>query len=125
VQKTATSDQAPGWNIILCRTARKQEIKMPDQPQEEVTTTIDVKTAVKAATDYFTELYGSPFSDLALEEVERTTFQNKWVVTLGYLPARRVAGGGLTTIPGGVRQYKRLTVNAESGDVESMKAAKL
>jgi hypothetical protein len=100
---------------------------MPEKQQaQEVTTEVDVKTAVKAATDYFAELYSSPFADLALEEVEKAFRHgtNKWLVTLGYVPARRTASG-LATLPGTPRQYKLLTVDAETGEVESMKVAKL
>jgi hypothetical protein len=97
------------------------------QNSEEVTTEIDVKTAVEAASAYFTELYSSPFADLALEEVERAvkSIGKVWLVTLGYFPARRVMGGNLMALPGAVRQYKLITVNAETGEVVSMKVAKV
>jgi len=97
------------------------------QSSEEVTTEIDVKTAVELATAYFTELYGSPYADLALEEVEKVDRRgsNKWLVTLGYSPARRIPGGNLTVPQSGVRQYKLITVDAETGEVESMKVAKV
>lgn len=100
---------------------------MTEEQNQEVTQEIDVKTAVKAAQDYFTELYGSPFTDLALEEVEKTYRGGayKWLVTLGYLPARRNLGGGLAISAGAARQYKLMTVDAQTGEVESMKVAKL
>lgn len=99
---------------------------MPEQGGEQVTTEVDVKTAVKAAMDYFAELYGSPFADLALEEVEKVLKGGyKWLVTLGFYPARRNLSGSLTVVPSVPRQFKVLTVNAETGEVESMKATRL
>jgi hypothetical protein len=101
---------------------------MAKQHSEEVTTEIDVKTAVEVAMAYFTSLYGSLYADLALEEVERSDRRGKykWLVTLGYVPARRNALAGIAIpVPGSTRQYKSITVDAETGEAESMKVAKV
>jgi hypothetical protein len=97
------------------------------QNSEQVTTEIDVKTAVEVAMAYFTDLYGSPYADLALEEVEKVDRRgtNKWLVTLGYVPARRNAMAGVFTAAGATRQYKLVTVDAETGEAESLKVAKV
>jgi hypothetical protein len=90
---------------------------------EEVTQEIDVKDAVKAAMDYFKELYGSPYADLALEEVEKTGVN--WLITLGYLMARLGPGGiGVVVAPGATRQFKLITVDSRTGEVKSMKVKK-
>ena len=100
----------------------------PARASEGVGAEIDVKTAVDLAMAYFTDLYGSPYADLALEEVEKVDRRgtNKWLVTLGYLPARRNAmAGSFFPAAGATRQYKLITVDAETGEAESMKVAKV
>ena len=89
----------------------------------EVTPSIDVKDAVKAANEYFTELFGSPYADLALEEVDRAS-NGDWHITLGYTLARRAAGGTMVTVTSAARQYKMLVVDSQTGEVKSMKVRK-
>jgi hypothetical protein len=94
------------------------------EPQAGVNATapIDVKDAVKISMDYFKELFGSPFLDLSLEEVQKNP-QGHWVVALGYTMARTTAGGTVA-IPNYPRMYKQVTVDGSSGEVISMKVAK-
>lgn len=122
--KGAAETQAPSPNFF---DELGQGLTSSAGSSEVVTTEIDVKTAVEVAMAYFTNLYGSLYTDLALEEVEKVDRRgtNKWLVTLGYLPARRSAMAGVFTAAGSPRQYKLITVDAETGEAESMKVAKV
>jgi hypothetical protein len=88
----------------------------------EVATSFGVKDAVKIALDYFRELFGSPYGDLALEEVGRT--RSQFVITIGYTPARQTPAGPVV-VPGTARQYKEIRVDATTGEVISMKVKRV
>jgi hypothetical protein len=94
---------------------------MPEGDQE-VRQEIDVKTAVVIAMDYFAELFGGPYADLSLEEVERKG--DSWYLTLGYTPGRKV-GDNVVIPANATRQYKQIIVNVSSGEVESMKVKRM
>ncbi len=88
------------------------------------TPTIDVKTAVRIATSYFDQLIQRPYSDLAIEEVERTDDDRYWLVTVGYT----VTPAGLTSFAAlqkEFREYKIVKVDAQNGQAVSMKVRKL
>ena len=79
---------------------------------------IDVKQAVKIASDFFTNLYGQELSlsGIQLEEVELTEDGKYWLITLGYPSA--------STNPLLIQNrkvYKVFQINAETGEVQSMK----
>jgi len=94
---------------------------MPEEDLE-VTQEIDVKMAAKIAMNYFDELFGGPYADLTLEEVEKKGVV--WYLTLGYNPGRKL-GGTIVIPPNATRQYKLLLVNAINGEVESMKVRRM
>lgn len=84
---------------------------------------IDVKEAVLKSMNYFRELYGGGYLDLALEEVQKNPAGDRWLVTLGYSLARRTPAG-MVAVAGSGRQYKQVTLNADTGEVLSMKVWK-
>jgi len=88
----------------------------------DMTPPIDVKDAVRIGMDYFKELFGNPFIDLSLEEVQRST-QGQWLVTVGYSMARGTPAGTVP-IPNYPRMFKQITIDGTSGQVISMKVYK-
>lgn len=93
---------------------------------------IDVKTAVSSAHQYLQsvqEMFGGSLDDLRLEEVELSEDKHAWLITLGYdLPVKSrshleelLTPSALTSKKIFVREYKMFRVNAETGEVESMK----
>ena len=89
---------------------------------------LDVKEAVQSAVTNLKQLYdGQTFSDLLLEEVERTEDDRYWNITLGFsIPET----GSLTTMHGVLatlsgkglkRVYKLFTIDADDGSMKSMK----
>jgi hypothetical protein len=91
---------------------------------------IDVKKAVSAARNYLQSLeieIGAPLKDLLLEEVELTDDREFWLITLGFnhqvqLPENPL---GINLSPREERKYKIIKVNAETGEVKSMKIREL
>jgi hypothetical protein len=81
---------------------------------------IDAKQAVKIARQYFQELFADqPLVNIQLEEVERTDEGKFWRVTIGF---DRQGPGDLRTILGQVpRYYKVVTIDAITGEAESVK----
>lgn len=88
---------------------------------------IDVKEATQVALDYFQEIYSDQaFSNVLLEEVEREKEDGTsyWLITIGFTDenvAEReqnvlISNSGLPS-----RRYKRFKINAETGEVVSMK----
>ena len=91
-------------------------------PGVDMTPPIDVKEAVRRAMEYFKELFGSPFLDLSLEEVQKNA-SGHWLVTLGYSMARNTPGGFIS-IPNYPRMFKQVTIDGITGEVQSMKVWK-
>ncbi|MGA9998041.1 MAG: hypothetical protein WBP93_21690 [Pyrinomonadaceae bacterium] len=90
---------------------------------------LDVKQATKAASDYFASLVEpQTVSDIRLEEVEieqeepeADTFRTYWLITLSYLPAKPNP-----LLPAEQeRQYKVFKIDAETGELMSMKMLKV
>jgi hypothetical protein len=87
---------------------------------------IDVKQAVKAATQFAEDVLGPEnVQGARLEEVEISEDGGHWLITLGFLgpeaPAgRRTAFEALAGIPG-KRDYKVFKIDRETGTVISMK----
>lgn len=83
---------------------------------------IDVKEATQVALEYFQDIYSDEsFSEVRLEEVEReeegdTTY---WLITIGF--TERKKEGPLGQLPTSSRRYKRFKIDAETGEVISMK----
>ncbi len=91
-------------------------------------TRISVKQAVHIARDYILELYdGQDLPNLMLEEVQMTDDDQHWLITFGFdtnrptqimndpysLPLQRIRSQY-------VREYKRITLSANTGDVVGM-----
>ena len=79
---------------------------------------IDVKQAVGAAVQYAKDLLGAE-QNPTLEEVELSPDDRYWLITLGFEPrfSPLVALSGTRPL----REYKLFRVDAESGQVVSMK----
>ena len=91
---------------------------------------VDVTTAVRSASSYLKKVepvLGNELENLRLEEVEREESSNRWLVTLGYdVRSTLPPTSSLFQNPGEVnwkyeRAYKLFRINAETGEVESMK----
>ncbi|MBE9063030.1 hypothetical protein [cf. Phormidesmis sp. LEGE 11477] len=95
---------------------------------------VDVTTAVKSASKYLKQVeqvMGSELENLRLEEVEKEEGTDHWLITLGY-DARSALppASSLFNDPEDVnwkyeRAYKLFRINAETGEVESMKIRKV
>lgn len=88
---------------------------------------ITIENAVDSARAFASRLYAEgELKQLRVEEIESSEDNKKWFVTLGWIePAIRQIGGfaGLTNaslepLP---RVYKLFTIDAETGEVKSMK----
>lgn len=88
---------------------------------------IDVRSAVVAAQNYLQSLLdimGGKIEDLRLEEVEVSEDDKFWLVTLGFTRPADKAESPLKEIlaaPGYRREYKIFKIDAETGNVESMR----
>lgn len=90
---------------------------------------IDVRSAVIAAKQYFEnikDMMGDSINNILLEEVELSENKKFWYVTLGF--SRPVAKNEKSLIPDAIslvtkteREYKMFIVDAETGEVKSMK----
>jgi hypothetical protein len=81
---------------------------------------ITVKEAVKRAMLFLGELQESnPPEDVTIEEVELSNDGLFWLITISFFPA----GSSIAAITGRkpVKKYKVFRVDAESGEVISMK----
>ena len=86
---------------------------------------LEVKEAVKIATDYIQSLFSEKqIPELRLEEVELSTDQKFWEVTLSFVVREPTAYLSLGDAAGS-REYKVFRVNAETGQVQSMKIRKV
>lgn len=99
---------------------------MATQEQTSEGRVIDVISAVKAAEAYARMVFPEDeLKSLRLEEVELSSDERYWEVTLGWLePAIRSVGGnflGNTSIQKHPRVYKLFRVDAATGEVKSMK----
>jgi len=80
---------------------------------------LDVKEAARRASEYFAGLYDdTKIDDVQLEEVELSEDGKHWLITLSYpllaagmVPLNRISH----------RKYKLFTIDAETGEVKSMK----
>jgi hypothetical protein len=82
---------------------------------------IDVKEATEVALEYFQDIYSDQaFSNVLLEEVEREQEDDTpyWLITIGF--TERKQEGPLGQLASS-RRYKRFKIDAETGEVVSMK----
>lgn len=83
---------------------------------------IDVKEAVRIATKVLRDLYENvELEDLLLEEVERSG--NSWYVTLGFTRPGRGTPLGALMVP--QRTYKRIRIDADTGEFQGMEIRQL
>ncbi|GIW34343.1 hypothetical protein [Meiothermus sp.] len=86
---------------------------------------LEVKEAVKIATEYIQTLFSErQIPELRLEEVELSSDNQFWEVTLSFVVREPTAylslGDAART-----REYKIFRINAETGQVQSMKIRKV
>ncbi|GIW30020.1 MAG: hypothetical protein N2313_06260 [Meiothermus ruber] len=86
---------------------------------------LEVKEAVRIATEYIQTLFNEKqIPELRLEEVELTPDNQFWEVTLSFVVREPTAylslGDAART-----REYKIFRINAETGQVQSMKIRKV
>jgi hypothetical protein len=89
---------------------------------------IEVKQAIQIAQDYIKELYtGDEIRDLSLEEVEVAEDNKFWLVTLAFTKQMMQPLNPMEAMTGPkyARFYKELKIDAEGGQVRSMKNKKL
>lgn len=97
---------------------------------------IDLKSAVAKAIEFIRDAYSdSELLDLKLEEVERSENERYWHITLGFTRKMKQGLGSTNTSLDylakqqasyfAVRVYKVLEVNAETGNIQSMKIREL
>lgn len=89
---------------------------------------LDVKEATQKALSYFEDLYDEEvFSNVLLEEVERDEEDGTpyWFITVGFTDenVKRKEQSGLDVLKPAdpPRRYKRFKIDAETGEVISMK----
>ncbi len=75
---------------------------------------IGVKEAVKIASEFLSGIFEEIY-DLRLEEVELSDKEDFWYITLSF--KLRTDPAALT----GARQYKKVKINADTGQVQSVK----
>ena len=92
---------------------------------------IDVQKAVITAQNYFSsigQMMGLAIEDLRLEEVELSDEKKHWFITLGYTrPVDKSKNplADLVAMSSYEREYKVFKINAETGEVQSMKIREL
>lgn len=94
---------------------------------------IDAKSAVGAARTYVKDvqdILGSSLDNLRLEEVELSEDERNWLVTFGYdNPNKPENLSNLSLVTPELarlaREYKVLSIDADSGSVKSMKSRKV
>lgn len=80
---------------------------------------LDVKEAARRASEYFEGLYSDEkIENVQLEEVEISDDGKNWLITLSY-PIYPHNIAPISFI--GKRKYKLFTIDAETGEVKSMK----
>lgn len=83
---------------------------------------INVQEAIKRSLDYAKGFYGRSIDGILLEEIELVDETN-WIITLSFYleessnPATRTFG----ILTQQNRRFKQFKINAESGDIVSMK----
>ena len=85
---------------------------------------VDVKEAVKAAAEYFAQLYtDKKYSDLLVEEVELSETKKRWLITLSYAYEPPPEASTLVQFLGKERprRYKVFEIEAVTGKVTAMR----
>ena len=83
---------------------------------------VPVKQAVGHAVQFLRDMYeGEPLDDIRLEEVEISDDEKAWNITLSFLRGPSNVQPLLPFALPRTREYKAITVSAETGAVRSMK----
>lgn len=83
---------------------------------------LDVKEAATRASQYFASLYANQnISNVQLEEVEISDDGKYWLITLSYPVPPELAALNFNF----KRKYKVFTIDAQTGEVKSMKIRKV
>jgi hypothetical protein len=91
---------------------------------------VNVKQAVARAMDYLKDMYQiDQFKDVMLEEVDLSEDNKYWNVTVGFTRRQETTSGGpMATLIGQSEEFKReyrvFQIDAESGDLRSMRSRK-
>lgn len=89
---------------------------------------INVKQAVRAAADYLDMLYEEqPLADVRLEEVEKTSDRQNWLVTWSFSRTESPAGNAFQALAGPQtrRVYKVVEIEGDSGEPVAMRIREL
>ena len=84
---------------------------------------MDVKEAVQIAQEYLTELYESEqITNVGLEEIVFDDTSNSWKITIGFSRPWDHKNNLVGTLGDGLpeRSYKVVSINGDSGKVESL-----
>jgi hypothetical protein len=88
---------------------------------------ISVRDAAKSALDFYKDIYPNTSGEL-IEEVELDDSKQYWLITLsffGTVPTNTISPLSAVLQPKYERNYKIFKVDANSGNVESMKIRQL
>jgi hypothetical protein len=91
---------------------------------------VDVKQAVSKAMGYLEDMYKvDRFKDVLVEEVDLSEDNRYWNVTIGFTRGQETTSGGpMATLIGESsefkREYKVFQIDADNGDLRSMKSRK-
>lgn len=90
---------------------------------------IDVKVATANAIAYFNDVYKDTFNNIRIEEIELSEDAEYWFITIGYdIPSPLLVPPikfELGAPPEFYRDYKLLKIDANKGEIISMKIRKL
>lgn len=92
--------------------------------QSGPSTRIDARAAANAAARYFRQLYPN-VSSCSLEEVELSEDDRYWLITLGFEVSAKAGGGIPLLLQPPKTKFKVFKVNAQTGEVVSMRIRKL
>ncbi|MCL2443961.1 MAG: hypothetical protein FWD13_10940 [Treponema sp.] len=87
---------------------------------------VTVKESVEQIKGQFVDLFGSDVSDIRLEEIIDDSRNNEYYLTLSFLipnnniPKTMTSSLGNISFPY-IRQYKKVIVNKEDGNINSIK----
>jgi hypothetical protein len=84
---------------------------------------LDAKQAVKAAMLYLADIYPpEELKDMLLEEIDTATTGDSWLVTVSFFRPQTYPTGSFGSMFGGSqRHYKVISVDKETGVINSMK----
>jgi hypothetical protein len=90
---------------------------------------INVKEAVAKAVQYVLDIFAcDTISDIRLEEVEFSDFERLWLITLSLVRKPKDTGlvsENLLNLQPSERVYKILAIDANNGEIKSMKIRQL